>query len=187
MIALGIAAAGILAEAWVAPLQTNQPVDSLSGVHAAAAAGVRQPAATPIYREIKALPDPVVLAELPFGEPAYDVLAVFYAGHHRRPLLNGYSGFFPQSYLERAPILRACPTPASGPRESCATPTPRTSSSTRPHSPATAARRSASGCSRSVRGKLRRTDRIGCSRCSEGGCRRRRSARCRLSQPPGTR
>ncbi len=108
LIGLGIAAAGILAEAWVAPLQTNQPVvpSAEFTLPPRPASGSRL---NPIYQEIKALPDPVVLAELPFGEPAYDVLAVFYAGHHRRPLLNGYSGFFPQSYLDRAPILRALP------------------------------------------------------------------------------
>lgn len=101
-------AAVILAESWVAPLQTNQAVIPADGftLPAPPASGRAIP---PIYRVIRQLPDPVLLAELPFGEPAYDVLAVFYAGHHRRPLLNGYSGFFPQSYLERATVLHALP------------------------------------------------------------------------------
>jgi hypothetical protein len=34
---------------------------------------------------------------------------VFNAGYHRRPLLNGYSGFFPRSYLDRAGILHQLP------------------------------------------------------------------------------
>ena len=69
-------------------------------------------ALNPIYRVIRDLPDPVLLAELPFGEPAYDVLAVFNAGHHRRPLLNGYSGFFPPRYLDRARVLHRLPNRA---------------------------------------------------------------------------
>ena len=162
-----IGSVGILAEAWVAPLQTNQPVipSAEFTVPPRPASGSRLP---PIYRDVMALPDPVVLAEFPFGEPAYDVLAVFYAGHHRRPLLNGYSGFFPRSYLERAPILRALPDGGDRAAMSSATPTPRMSSSTKPHLPTTAARRSASGCSHSVRGRSRRTDKTGSSRCSEG-------------------
>src|SRR4029450_3257300 len=29
---------------------------------------------------------------------------------HRRPLVNGYSGFFPETYLRRATFLRKIPT-----------------------------------------------------------------------------
>ena len=31
----------------------------------------------------------VVVIEFPFGEPAYDIMATFYAGYHRKPLVNG--------------------------------------------------------------------------------------------------
>ena len=48
------------------------------------------------------LPEPVVLIEFPFGEPAHDIVAMYYAGQHRRPLVNGYSGFFPERYHHRA-------------------------------------------------------------------------------------
>jgi hypothetical protein len=101
-------AAGMLAESWVAPLQMNQPVIPAEGFRRPPppAAGRRVPS---IYNVIRDLPEPVVLAEFPFGEPAYEVLAVFYAGHHRRPLVNGYSGFFPRSYLDRAAILHGLP------------------------------------------------------------------------------
>jgi hypothetical protein len=58
---------------------------------------------------VQRLPEPAVLVEVPFGEPAYEVVAVFYAGYHRRPILNGYSGFFPQSYLDRVSVLGALP------------------------------------------------------------------------------
>jgi hypothetical protein len=44
--------------------------------------------------------------EFPFGDHAHELLAVFYAGYHRRPILNGYSGYFPASYSRRVPVLQ---------------------------------------------------------------------------------
>jgi hypothetical protein len=58
---------------------------------------------------VKRLPGPVVLIEFPFGEQAYDIQAVFFAGFHRRPLVNGYSGFFPESYGDRVAALAPAP------------------------------------------------------------------------------
>jgi hypothetical protein len=60
---------------------------------------------SPLYRTIAAAPAGTVLIEFPFGEPAYETQAVFYAGYHRKPLVNGYSGFFPLSYVHRLPFL----------------------------------------------------------------------------------
>ena len=40
----------------------------------------------------------VVLAELPLGQPDFDLRAMFYSTVHQRALLNGYSGFFPPHY-----------------------------------------------------------------------------------------
>ena len=34
------------------------------------------------------------------------MMAVFYAGHHRKPIANGYSGMFPRSYRRNASALR---------------------------------------------------------------------------------
>ena len=106
--AIAAGAIGILAESWVAPLPMNLPVVPARGFN------LPQPPASgwrlnPIYQLIRGLPEPVVLAEIPFGEPAYEVTAVFNAGHHRRPLLNGYSGFFPRSYHDRVSALRGLP------------------------------------------------------------------------------
>ena len=39
-----------------------------------------------------------MLAELPMGQPDYDIRAMFYSIVHHGKLLNGYSGFFPQHY-----------------------------------------------------------------------------------------
>jgi hypothetical protein len=62
----------------------------------------------PIYERLRAATDSTaILAELPFGEPAYE-LRYMYAGlTHQRRLLNGYSGIFPASYRARLGPLRA--------------------------------------------------------------------------------
>jgi hypothetical protein len=100
-----IGAVGILAESWVAPLQTNIPVIPAEEftIPPAPAAGRRTP---PVYRQIRDLPGDLVLLELPYGVQAYDLVATFYAGYHLRPLVNGYSGFFPASYIGRIDALR---------------------------------------------------------------------------------
>ena len=106
-IAIGIIAAGmlgILVEAWAVPIGTNQPVipDEAFYSPEPPAAGRR---VNPIYRVVRQLPESTVLIEFPFGEQAYEILAVFYAGQHRQPLVNGYSGFFPRSYTDRVHAL----------------------------------------------------------------------------------
>jgi hypothetical protein len=94
----------VLAEGWVAPVPTNLAVRPNEGLAwpPEIAAGRR---VSPIYRVIRDLPAKVVLAEFPFGDPAYEVRAVYYAGYHRRPIVNGFSGFFPPDYGRRAAYL----------------------------------------------------------------------------------
>lgn len=96
--------AGMLTEAWVAPMRTNQPVipDPRFFVPEPPAVGRRL---NPMYRVVRQLPDSAILIEFPFGESAYEILAVFHAGEHRRRLVNGYSGFFPRSYTDRVGAL----------------------------------------------------------------------------------
>jgi hypothetical protein len=86
-----VALALVTAEAWSAPIRT-QPFTGIP----------------PIYRHLRDLPAPVVLAEMPFWPPD----AVFENGEymlnstaHWRPLMNGTSGFTPQSYRDRAPFF----------------------------------------------------------------------------------
>jgi hypothetical protein len=98
-------AAGILYEARVAPMSTNQPVIPDARYYAPAAPAVGR-RINPIYRVVGQLPASSVLIEFPFGEPAYEIIAVFHAGEHRRRLVNGYSGFFPRSYTDRVGPLR---------------------------------------------------------------------------------
>ncbi len=51
-----------------------------------------------VYETVRALPAGTVLAEFPFGSDPFDIRSMYFAGFHRKPLLNGFSGFFPQSY-----------------------------------------------------------------------------------------
>jgi hypothetical protein len=46
----------------------------------------------------ESLPPGTAVMELPLGDPIRDDLAMFRGMYHDRPLVNGYSGFFPRSY-----------------------------------------------------------------------------------------
>lgn len=103
-----IGAVAVLLEGRMVPLPMNVPLPPAEGLAAA-----RPPEfghhVNPVYAAIRQLPDPVVLVEFPFGDLAYEPLAVLYAGYHRRPILNGYSGFTPPDYSDRLPILQNAP------------------------------------------------------------------------------
>ena len=105
---LSTAVAGMLAESWVAPMPLNVRIGSryyeLPPRQLATGDQV-----SPIYQFVKRAPGKVVLIEFPFGEPGYETLSTFYAGYHRRPLVNGYSGFFPEGYLRRSTFLSYIP------------------------------------------------------------------------------
>ncbi|MBM3820017.1 MAG: hypothetical protein FJW14_13505 [Acidimicrobiia bacterium] len=69
-----------------------------------------RPARAPgVYREVARLPEGVVIAELPLGNPDYDLRAMYYSIAHWRPLLNGYSGFFPPHYGQLRAALTEVP------------------------------------------------------------------------------
>ena len=59
-----------------------------------------------VYRELRAMPTGTVVAEFPFGDPAWEIRAVYYAGVHGKPVVNGYSGAFPPGYMRRVAQLR---------------------------------------------------------------------------------
>ncbi len=98
---LGVLSVAILAEGWTAPMRMSVPLGVGAGLIAPTELHPGR-AMSPLYGVIARMPDPVVLIEFPFGEPAHDLAAMFYAGYHRRPISNGYSGFFPQSFQRRA-------------------------------------------------------------------------------------
>ena len=77
-------------EAWSAPILTR-PFDGVP----------------PIYRHVRDAPGRVLLVEVPFWPPEAffeNGEYVINATAHWRPLANGYSGFLPQSYRDRAPF-----------------------------------------------------------------------------------
>jgi hypothetical protein len=51
-----------------------------------------------VYAAVGREPADTVLAELPLGQFEGDLRAMFYSIAHTRPILNGYSGFFPPDY-----------------------------------------------------------------------------------------
>ena len=57
------------------------------------------------YRHLITLPDDTVVLELPFGDQAWDLRYVYYAGLHGKRIVNGYSGYFPEGYRARAARL----------------------------------------------------------------------------------
>lgn len=102
------AAAGLvfLLEGAAVPLQLNQRGYE-PGLRPPDPGPVRQGDAAPaVYRHAAALPDDTVLVEFPFGAFVYDFQYLFYSIGHRKPLVNGFSGFFPPSYDERRARLR---------------------------------------------------------------------------------
>jgi hypothetical protein len=97
----------VVLESWFAPMGLNQRL--LPDTLVPPGVPVIGRNINPLYPMVKRLPGPVVLIEFPFGEQAYDIQAVFFAGFHRRPLVNGYSGFFPESYGDRVAALAPAP------------------------------------------------------------------------------
>jgi hypothetical protein len=66
------------------------------------------PELPPIYRSVIAIEDDGALVELPLPPPERfqdNALYVYRSIFHRRPLVNGYSGFVPESYREAYRIL----------------------------------------------------------------------------------
>ena len=57
------------------------------------------PARGAVYDAIAAAPDGTVVVEFPFGDPASEIDYTFFAGGHRKPIVNGYSGYFPAHYI----------------------------------------------------------------------------------------
>jgi hypothetical protein len=107
-VALAAASVFILVEGWAGPLPTNVRL-APQGYELTLRQLDTGDEIGPLYQIVRDTPGKVVLIEFPFGEPAYEILATFYAGIHRRPLVNGYSGFAPEGYVRRRPFLSHIP------------------------------------------------------------------------------
>ncbi|MBI3050740.1 MAG: hypothetical protein HYY76_20815 [Acidobacteria bacterium] len=62
-----------------------------------------------IYHEMARPPRDSVVVELPLGQPDYDLRAMYYSTVHWRPVVNGYSGFFPRHYGRLTVLLSEIP------------------------------------------------------------------------------
>ena len=97
VVGLGILAALFLYEAGAAPFVVN----GMSAVKefATPPARLELPRRAPlVYRAVDQLPPDAVIADLPLGEPDYDLRAMYYSIERWRRIVNGYSGFFPPQY-----------------------------------------------------------------------------------------
>jgi hypothetical protein len=88
-----------LAEAFFAPMFVNQTW----GEGAVIPAPRIEPAASApaVYRHLATMPGDLVIAEFPFGDPAWELRYVYYSTVHWKRIVNGYSGGFPQAYKVR--------------------------------------------------------------------------------------
>ncbi|MGQ0734928.1 MAG: hypothetical protein ACT4QD_14890 [Acidobacteriota bacterium] len=93
-----------LADVAFAPM----PVNLTWGETASRAPTRVEPAATApaVYRAVASMPQAIVIAEFPFGDPAGELRAVYYSTVHWKRLVNGYSGGFPQGYQRRVALFQ---------------------------------------------------------------------------------
>ena len=93
-----------LIEATFAPLLVNQTWGEGNVVPPARVEPKdRAPA---VYRQLAAMPGELVVAEFPFGDPAWELRYVYYSTVHWKRIVNGYSGGFPQGYKVRVARLQ---------------------------------------------------------------------------------
>jgi hypothetical protein len=59
-----------------------------------------------VYHTLAGMPVDSVVAEFPFGDPAWELRYVYYSTVHWKRLLNGYSGGFPHGYKVRVAWLQ---------------------------------------------------------------------------------
>jgi hypothetical protein len=94
---LAVLSVACLAESLVLPFTVNA-VSPTRGFNLPEGRVYRAARAPAVYKEVARLPADTVLAELPLGESDFDLRAMFYSTVHWRPLVNGYSGFYPPHY-----------------------------------------------------------------------------------------
>ncbi|MGE0813210.1 MAG: hypothetical protein AB7O28_12925 [Vicinamibacterales bacterium] len=105
--ALTLIGAAFLAESYAAPVPVNVNWEAdpryeppWSEVH-------RLNEGPLAYRHLLLMPGDTVVVELPFGDRAWDLRYVYYAGLHGKRIVNGYSGYFPDDYGRRTAQLQA--------------------------------------------------------------------------------
>ena len=104
---VGVGMFAMLAESWSVPTDVN--VRLRGAGYAWPSSEIAGPSLTPVYRLIRDLPAGAVVAEFPFGDTANEIRYVYYSGYHRKPIVNGYSGFYPQNYQRVVETLSNVP------------------------------------------------------------------------------
>ena len=104
---VGVLAGILLIESMALPLPINAPYRSRIFLDPPARV-VPASRAPRVYRYLREL-DEAVVAELPFGDPAWELRYVYYSTVHWKPIINGYSGHTPPSYRRRRSALMALP------------------------------------------------------------------------------
>lgn len=100
-------------QVWPGTLPLNAPLPS-AGLHTPPPYLDPAPRLPSIYLAVQGLDREAVIAELPFGDPWYDLRYMYFAGLHERRIMNGYSGIFPPSYVARQ---RALASPLDQPQK----------------------------------------------------------------------
>lgn len=108
LVAVGLLGALFLVEAAAMPIEINRLWGS--GAYRDAPVVLPVPEAPPVYQHLAGPPRDRVVLEMPFGDAGWDLRAVYYASVHRLPLVNGYSGGFPEGYSQRMLALAGLPT-----------------------------------------------------------------------------
>jgi hypothetical protein len=99
---LALVSVAFLAESYAVPVATNVNW-STNPRYAAPWSEVRTLNEGPLaYRHLLTMPADTIVMELPFGDQAWDLRYVYYAGLHGKRIVNGYSGYFPDGYAARA-------------------------------------------------------------------------------------
>jgi hypothetical protein len=94
---LAVLSVALLAEGLVLPFTVNG-VTPVRGYNSPEPRIYRPARAPNVYKEFAIQPAGSVLAELPLGEPDFDLRSIYYSTAHWRPVVNGYSGFYPPHY-----------------------------------------------------------------------------------------
>ena len=102
-VALTLIGVVFLAEAAPMPVSTNWTTEEEGYVRLPDRVETVNP--PPVYAYLAALPRGTVVAEFPFGPTGFELRYVYYSTFHWHPILNGYSGFFPDGYFRRASRL----------------------------------------------------------------------------------
>ncbi len=86
------------------PFRLNGVIEPV-GLHLPEPYLTPSPEAPAVYRLLASLPDPVIVAELPFADLWYSTRYLYFSTVHWKPLVNGFTSFYPPSFLERVQWL----------------------------------------------------------------------------------